>query len=368
MQHLDTVWQYDNGTTEFVDNSVEAEIASGSTFEFLGETTDYFYFGFSRRFELLIFDIETVGNYGVLTWEYTDDQNDADSWARIIPITNYSFTTDSYVAIKPRPNWAPVAFSVTKPHVVSSVPDSVIRYWLRVSAASVTTIATISEISCVPLASYTNPDLVAGALQLPDFSITTQPTFKEVEDAIARNESTIDYKTKKSWKYRTMLAEQHSDYEYNEFNLTGIMLKHRPVKSITALEIWNGAGWEVKGQARTSDYFFIPETGIVYFSRYFLLPARMALTGPMWGSWGIGEFTFAVRIGYIWGNDIDTAIEGRMIEELCTKMTAVDIFRSHDYSILTVSGSDRVTLDRKIDQWTMEIEEDIESLKGWQVV
>jgi len=368
MDHFQSIWLYDNSTTAFINNSVEAELAGGTAFELMDETSDYQYFGFPRRVSTVIFKLAVAGSLGALTWEYTDDSADADSWARTIPQVDSSLnstTHDNYVILKPIPNWASVAFSTTKPHAVASVPDTTARFWLRVSAASITTAATVNEIQCVPYAHYTTPSRVSAALQIADFSTSTQPTLAEVEDTIRSVESRLDYRVKKSWRYNLQTNEYHG------FNLSGIRLRKDNVRDVISLQIWDGASFETKTGSeddRKNDYFFIPEEGMVYFSRYFLLPARLAYVGPHWWGWGVGEFTKAIKITYIWGRDKDTDERGYEVELLATKMAAIELFRSHDYSAWAISGSDRVPISQKIDQWTIEVEDGLESLRGWEVI
>jgi len=57
-----------------------------------------------------------------------------------------------------------------------------------------------------------------------------------------------------------------------------------------------------------------------------------------------------------------------MVFDLARKMAAIDVYQSHDYSVLTISGGDKVPLDRKIDNWKAEIEESLEKLRGWTVI
>jgi len=363
MEYFSAVWLYDNGTTAYVNNTVEAEISGGTDFELMGETTDYQYFGFSRRFEMLIFTVGTVGSYGARTWEYTDDASDADSWARSIPLTDDAFASStSYTQIKVPSDWASVAFSTSKPHAVAAVPDTTARYWLRCSVASVTTTAEISRIQMIPYARYTDPDKVASHLQIGDFSSSTQPTYNEVEDRIHEIESQIDYQTKKSWRYRIKTDEEH------EFNLNGIRLMRKPIRSVSYLKIWNGSEYDTKTEARTSDFFYVAETGMIYFARYFLLPARLAMTGPHWWGWGLGEFTFPIQVKYVWGDDLDTSETGPFVTQLASKMTCVELYRTHEYSILAVSGLDKIPLDRKVDQWKLEIDDGIDSLRSIEVL
>ena len=48
-------------------------------------------------------------------------------------------------------------------------------------------------------------------------------------------------------------------------------------------------------------------------------------------------------------------------------MAAIDVFTSHDYSIIATSGADRISLERKVDLWREETVEKAENLRGWEV-
>ena len=59
--------------------------------------------------------------------------------------------------------------------------------------------------------------------------------------------------------------------------------------------------------------------------------------------------------------------EGGLVNDITRKQVAADIFTSHDYSLLAVSGSDRIGMDRKVDIWRTEVEDKIDLLQSWEV-
>ena len=170
----------------------------------------------------------------------------------------------------------------------------------------------------------------------------------------------IEFKTNKAWRPNIKTDE------YHEFNVSGIKLLERDIQQIYSVEVWNGGEWDLRVEGRTSDYMFIPDTGVLYWTRFFLLPARLqSYNAPVW-RWGWGEFEFPVRVSYLYGrNPFTDAKQGQMAWDIARKMAAIDIYQSHDYSMLTSSGSDKISLDRKVENWKMEIEDKLESLRGW---
>jgi hypothetical protein len=168
--------------------------------------------------------------------------------------------------------------------------------------------------------------------------------------------------TRKSWRPNYVVDE------YHEFNLNGMKLEMPNPQKIISLKIWNGASWDSKSQGRTQDFFFVPTTGMVQFSRYFLLPARFtSYNAPVW-RWGGGEFTMPIKITYLAGRDINTdALQGGIVQEIAKKMAAIDVVRSADFGNLAVSGMDRVSMSEKVNAWQEEIEDRLDFLTAFEV-
>ena len=134
------------------------------------------------------------------------------------------------------------------------------------------------------------------------------------------------------------------------------------------MKIWNGANWDKKRAGRTKEFFLVQDTGMVHFSRYFLLPARFqSYNAPVW-RWGGGEFTMPLKLTYLNGRDFNTDVrENGIVHDSCKKLVAVDITRSADFGGAVVSGMDRVQLAQRIDGWKMEIDEQLESLRAFEI-
>jgi len=357
LPYLTAVWEYDGSTYQDYTLSAQSTLNSSTSFSVLTMTEHVLYFGSESRFDSLIFEGVSGGGYSNIQY-YIWTGN---LWTRIQPRIGYDY---SYSGGDFFPNlsfWKSTAFTDTIPHAVEAVPDNRSRYYMKMTATVSSGYPLIKRIRCNPIARYTTPTKVAALLSLPEFTEATTPTYNQIEDIIHRKQDEIDYRTKKSWKYNFVLDE------YHEFNLMGQRLTRKPIIEIIKLEIWTGGGMETKTLGRTNDYFFIPDTGEVYYSRFFMLPARLAFTGPHWWGWGIGEFTYAVRISYIWGRDLETDGQGYIAEDIATKLTAIDLYTNHDYSLFTVGGTDRVPFDRKIENWKIETEDKMESLRSIEV-
>ena len=210
---------------------------------------------------------------------------------------------------------------------------------------------------------YTTVEKVASLLQVPDFGPDAKPTKTEVETLIERAESKIDKELRKSWKTNSVTGE------LQDFNINGIKLYHFPIKEspAPAVYVWDGGSWSQKTKGRDHDYIINYDYGLLYWTRFFLLPARISYLPPGY-RWGAGEFKFAVKIDYSWGFDFSIHPQAGVIEDVATKIAAIDIITNMDMTSLTVSGTDKISLDRKIEIWNEQISDAIEELRGIVVI
>ncbi len=352
------VWSFIASSSTYTDHSIEARSSSGTSFTILNNANDFLYIGLEDRFDMAIFFLASNGSVGARTWEYYD----GDSWNTFTPGLEYDFASSSAERFDRLINWRKLLFSNTVPQAAAP-PDQIIRYWIRVSVASVATAPTVDQIIVRSYASYATADDVSNIMQLGyEFSDETTPSRHTVENYIRNAQSQIDYMTRKSWRPNIIIDEEH------EFNRAGFHLVKNYPTDVLEVSIWDGSQYEVKDQGRDQEYFLVPETGMVIFSRFFILPARIQAYGAaLWG-WGFGEFSSPVRVSYIYGSNIwDNEREGGIVNDLAKKMAAIDVFTSHDYSLIAVSGSDKVSLERKIDIWRAEQEDKLESLRSWEV-
>ena len=355
-----------NGTS-YTDVTLESQSSAGTAFAILGAANHYLYLGHDSKFDMAIFDLDIVGSLGVLTWQYYNGS----AWTTFTPASSryaldpddnegvaYAFDKDGteVFPVNLLDSWATTAI------------NSVTKSWGRVRTASASTAPTIKRILCRPIAAYTTSKQVFELLQLKnitnttDFTTATVPTKDTVETYINEAQSYIDMNTRKSWRPTYVHDEAH------EFNLNGFKLDKSDCFKIQSLKIWNGASWDIKAQGRKNDYFLVPDTGMVQFARYFLLPARFtSYNAPVW-RWGGGEFTQPIKVSYLAGRDINTdSRQGGMVQDICKKMAAIDVMRSADFGNIAVSGMDRVSGSEKISAWQEEIEDRLDFLTAFEV-
>ena len=352
LPYFTAVWRY-NGST-YNDNTWEARTSAGTAFEMMADTLDYVYFGGQSKFRALVSALSTSGNYGDLTWEYSSS---ATAWTRFFPSVDYLFEASGYHKFENLVDWTSREFSNTSPHT-ATVPDTDERYWIRVSSqTSVTTTATVNSIECVPWLVYTTPTRIQRMLQLrDDFSSTTLPTRDAVEEKIVEVQRMIDDVANQSWQWNDTIQE------LDDFSMTGSKLRNEDIRTIYVMEIWNGGSFDSMTEGRANDFFIDSETGMIFFTRYFMLPTRFVYIMPYW-RWGFGEFKFPLRTTYTWGKNWWTDKRAQRVQNLASKMVALDTISNHDYTPMLKAGLDRVSLDRKIDMWEREVENELDGLR-----
>lgn len=364
--YLSAVWVWDETAGAYTNNTNAARRAGSTDFAVLDASADYLYLGSESKFDLLGIILGTVGSIGALTYEYVTASGDPNTWTEFVPETpfyaeeeSFNFTENGALTVGKLTGWASDALSATNPHSATP-PDLLERYWIRISVASSATAPQISRIFVRPRASYCTPTDVAKMLQVADFSASTTPTRSTVEDAIFAAEGYIDYYTQKSWRVN-YVQEDHE-----EFNLSGTRLKRRDAFKISKAEVWTGSNWQAKSEGRDADYFLLPDRNMLFWSRFFLLPARFAASRSGMARWGFGEFLKPLRVSYFYGKNKDMdEREFPVVFDIARKLAAIDVWASHDYSILAVSGSDKISLDQKVSMWKEDTENKIESLKSW---
>lgn len=358
MLRFDNVWQYNAATTATPYIDYTNYSYTNTDFTFLSSSANYMYLGLSNRFTGIYADLTTNGSYAGMSYQYYD----GDVWQPLALIDNYSFSESKYVRwVLPKSNWVKYNFDQDSVQP-SGYPDTTERYWVRISATGVTTPAVIHELRAIPYVSYSTPTKVSQLLQLKrDFDYTTSPSDLTVEDMIKRAEDRIDYRTRKSWRFNVVTEETSPTLiDYNRY---GMFLRHRNFKKIYSVQLWNGGSWQTLTEGRNNDYFMNYDLGMIYITRLYLLPAAYGMTGRF-TSYGFGEFKNSIKVDYAYGRDPEVYTEFYIVEDIATKMAACDVLRSHDYSGLIVSGTDKVPLESKIRLMEEQIEQRLDELTG----
>lgn len=356
-----------NGST-YGDMTLEAQKPGGTSFGAFVETSHFLYLGHDSKFDMAIFDIDTAGSLGTLKYEYYNGS----AWTEFNPSSalyaqdpdddedsQYAFDADGAEMFPENrlDDWSTTAINSTT------------KYWIRISSpTSVTQNPTFKRIQMRPLSAYCTSKDVFDLLQMSavlggtDFTSSTVPSKALVEKYINEAQSYIDYMTRKSWR-RNIVYD-----EYHEFNLSGFKLDRPDPSKIISFKIWNGGSWDNKTQGRKQDFFLVHDTGMIHFSRYFLLPARFqSYNAPVW-RWGGGEFTMPIKVTYLNGRDFNTDVrENGIVHDACKKLAAIDITRTADFGGLVVSGMDRVLSPQRLEGWKMEIDEQLESLRAFEI-
>jgi len=362
---FDTVFTY-NGSS-YTDVTLEAQSPAGTSFSILGASTHYLYLGDDAKFDMAIFDVDTAGSLGALTWQYYNGS----AWTTFVPASaRYQLDPDDNEG--GQYDFSEDGAEIFPPNILSDwsveTINSATKYWVRVTTASVTTAPTIKRIQMRPYAAYCTTQDVYKLLQLnnvlsgTDFTSSTVPSKASVEQYIMEAQSYIDMFTRKSWR------PNYVANEYQQFNLNGFHLDKPDAYKILKLEIWNGANWDEKRQGRTKDFFLVPDTNMVQFSRYFLLPARFtSYNAPVW-RWGGGEFTMPIKVTYLHGRDIQTDVrQGGVVQDIAKKLAAIDVARTADFGGAIVSGMDRMDIASRIQSWQLEIEDNLDAMKAFEV-
>ena len=349
---------------DYTDITLDVQALNNTSVTILNSSAHYLYLGNTEKFDMAIFDLDSAGDLGDLTWEFSNGSN----WTQFTPSidreepdgTAYGFTEDGAEHFPPQlmSTWATLTI------------NSVNIYWVRVTAASVAGAPTVKRIQMRALNAYATTKEVFEFLQLQgvystptssvtDFTSSTIPSKKSVQAYIAGAQSEIDYKTRKSWRPNVAYNEHY------DFNFMGIRLNRRGAKRIFKVQIWEGDSYGTLKEGRNNEYFFNPDTGIVYFSRYFFLPARFGSFQSLAARYGGGEFIAPVRISYQYGDNVNVdSREGGYVHELTRKLAAIAIVRNSDFGNIAVGGMDRVPLEAKVSGWHAEAQDALESLRA----
>lgn len=355
------VWEYD-GVSAYTNNT--DAVRTNTDFNFLSASTKTYYVGFDRRFIGIYADLTTNGSYTSLTYEYMRDQS---TWEKLELLDSYAFDKSKYIRWNLPKFWIKWSFTSTNPQTATP-PDQLERYWIRITATTVTTTAVIDKIRILPLATYTTPQDVESYMQLKEgyFTHNSVPSDLTVEQMIARAEDRIDYRTRKSWKFNAVTSEPN-DAMLTDYNRYGFYPRHRNIIKVYALQIWTGSEWQTQTEGRTNDYFVNFDLGMIYFTRMFLLPAAYGMTGRYF-HWGYGEYKNSIKMDYAYGRDPEIAKEFYIVNDVATKIVAKEILNNANYSQLFTSGVDKVPVEVRTRILNDDVEVSLDELTGIVVV
>ena len=206
------------------------------------------------------------------------------------------------------------------------------------------------------MVTYTTAAKVAELLQIPAFSGSTTPTATQVESFITRKESLIEGDSGHAWQTLTVTkeyVEPTGNYEYG----TGIRfdLAHRSLTTFASgtdkIEVWDGSNWvdwvATKSQGRGDDFWVDEVNGVVY------LMTRSTV------------YRKGVRITYRYG---EASVPGN-IEELATKMAAIDVLIAYEKNLVFADdgGTHRPSVRERVEAWREDIKGIQANIKEYEV-
>ena len=377
-QSFTYVLDYDG--TSYINRTQEARTRrfdSSATLDALNSGDHYLYLGHDEKFDMALFSMQTAGSVGRLIWQYSYTGTE---WVIFQP--TYDRLTDDGSAYGFDKDGGEIFLDNLLPGWTAETVDSKSAYWIRCSPAeggAVTTVPTFKSIEVRPRAAYCSTKDVFDFLQLgnvlsgynastgvttagTDFTEHTVPSKDTVERYIQAAQSQIDYRTRKSWRPNIVLNEEHN------FNIFGFKLDRKTATKILSLEVWDGSSYEEKNLGRNADYFYVPDTNMIHFSRFFYLPARFQSLNSPTVRFGGGEFVTPVRVSYIYGSNVNEDFrEGGMVTEITKKMASIDILRNSDFGEVLVGGADRVGMTQRVDQYQKEVDDTLEMLRAFEV-
>ena len=355
MKRFSACWLFDSATGNYTD--LTSYLQTNSPVNFLSANTQTWYLGSDCRIAGIYVDLSTNGSYTGITYQYSDGFN----WFTPNLIDSYDFSISKYIRWNLPTNMLKFQFTNTFP-VTGTPPDSVDRYWISISCSDVTTLAFISKLRVIPFVEYTTAENVNNFLQFKKpFDQSTHPSDFTVENIIRRQEDMINYKTKKSWRFD--VTTEQTDPVLVDFNRYGFFLRQRNFSKVYSVKIWDGNTWNQLTEGRQFDYFVNYDLGMIYLTRLYLLPAVYGMSGR-YTSYDFGEYKNCIQVDFAYGRDSETDREFYVVEDLATKMAAIDIIRHHDYSNFVAGNTAMVSLDSKIANLEQEISEKIEDLSG----
>ena len=335
-------------TTDLFFDSIDVP---GGAVNVMSSSGDQLVLGLDRTFNGVYFQLGETGNYGSnLVWEYLadEDEDNNDSWDPLPLQRGYDFS-DTNVVMFPVPNdW---------------VKNNDEEYLIRIRlTANATTPASILRIYPFPTYSYADVEDVERLIQLrradsAGFTETTTPKKSDVERILARIEGRIEGYSTQAWKPKFRADELY------DFSAYGFVMNRQPIIDIIKLESYRSSSFTTLTEGRDSDYHFNPRTGEVTFTRLNTLP----FSYNRHNLYGYGAQKESIKVTYVWGKDLDFDDRGYMVQDILVKLTAADLLSSYDFTNLIPQGTDRFSIESRIQRWTEDANERLEELRPVRV-
>ena len=352
-QPLTAVWLFDSSASAYVDNTIESASDGGTAFEIMAEANDRLYFGFSRRIDALMWVLGTPGGHGVLTWEYGVSIT---SWIPFAPVHDGGFGVSpeymqwTHLLSATETPWVSFAFDDVSPHP-QTPPDTTSRFWIRVSAASVTTPSTVTSLVCRPYVTYATPEDVQKQLQLTiPFSATSNPDIFMIEDMIRGVEDMMVYTMGEAWRVEFV---ENEDLDFNQY---GIKMRYQPISQMYKLEVWNGSAYDTKVEGRDQDFHVIDRIGNIYISTIFLDAVPPTMRRSYSARREQGAFKRAVRVNYSHGHQFGVHLLSMRLRRIATLKACMDVVSDLDWAPLIPLGMDTINLQTKWNNWEKEVD------------
>ena len=357
MRQWSSVYLYDDSASAYIDLTFDAQDFPGSEPDLMAEESDYLYYGLDRSFTGVFMDIS--GGSGDYTEVPEYSYYNGSEWQRLPIQNNYNFRDAGVLRFVEPPNWSRALLSDAESQGTTGLKaedddGGTEKYWIKVKGSDVSSPAKLIQSFPFPSYSLTTPEECRDLMLLRiSFDENTKPTWEQVEQVIKRVEGRIEGYSLHSWK------PQYRENEVYDYGNYGFVLKRYPVIRFFDLKFWNGQAFEPLTEGRQHDYFIDKKTGIIEFSRFIHLPFAYRRVR----SYGFGQFNRSLQASYVWGKD---ELDERyyMAKDIATKLTTADLLSSYDFTTMIPQGTDRFSLDQRIEQWRESAEERLEELRS----
>lgn len=195
------------------------------------------------------------------------------------------------------------------------------------------------------------------------FGQNTNPSDTEVLDFIHEATDTIDDYTRYAWRANQVLEESKTfDGEYKWATGRPAVLTRHPIRTPfdenegDAIEVWQGDAWvdwvsdSSRSYGRENDYW-VEDGSILWVYRRFIWHAGPQLRV----SYRYGEDRSTTQKSLDDGTNYDVIDGPRSIRRACSKLTAIDLVSSDQYSSLVPGGEGAPSPEAAMDKWGTQV-------------